>query len=53
MQNVLTRRHIIATLATLSVWAVLYGCIFLVNWLQPKACTTALFPPEIHCRWDF
>ena len=50
MQNVLTRRQIIATL---SAWAVLYGCILFVNWLQPKACSTAFWPPEIHCRWDF
>ncbi|MCC8941561.1 hypothetical protein H8A99_35285 [Bradyrhizobium sp. Arg68] len=33
--------------------AILYGCIFFVNWLSPKACSTEFWPPSIHCRWDF
>jgi hypothetical protein len=37
MQNALPKRQIVTAI----VWAaVLYGCIFVVNWLSPKACST-------------
>lgn len=32
--------------------AMLYGMIFVVNWLSFKACTTSYFLPSIHCQWD-
>jgi hypothetical protein len=50
MQNVFTKREIIAAISGL---AVLYGCIFLLIWLSPKACSTDFWPPSIHCRWHF
>lgn len=49
MQNALTKRHLITAILS---WAALYGCIFIVNWLSPKACSTDFWPPSIHCRWD-
>jgi hypothetical protein len=50
MQNVFTKREIITAISAV---AVLYGCIFLVIWLPPKACSTDFWPPSIHCRWHF
>lgn len=32
--------------------AMLYGSIFVADWLALKACSTAYFPPSIHCQWD-
>jgi len=32
--------------------ATLYGSIFVADWLALKECSTAYFPPSIHCQWD-
>lgn len=49
MQNPLAKRQLTSMLASA---AMLYGAIFLVNWLAPKACQTEFWPPSIHCRGD-
>ena len=49
MQNILTKRRILAALLSA---AQLYACIFVVNWLSLKDCSTHYFPPLIHCQWD-
>jgi hypothetical protein len=51
MQDAQAKRQI-ATSIFVSA-ALLYGCIFFVNWLSPKACSTAFWPPSIHCEWEF
>jgi hypothetical protein len=36
--------------------AILYASIFAVNFFSPSrdgACSTAYFPPKIHCRWTW
>jgi hypothetical protein len=50
MQNALTKHQLIT--AILVQAAILYGCIFVVSWLSPKACSTDFWPPSFHCRWD-
>lgn len=49
MQNALSKRQLASILVSA---AMLYGSIFVVNWLSPEACTTDFWPPSIHCRWD-
>jgi hypothetical protein len=50
MPNAQTIRRVIT--AILMQAAMLYGCIFAANWFSLKACSTAYFPPSVHCQWD-
>lgn len=52
MQNALAIRVRQFITSALVSAAMLYGSIFVVNWLSPKGCSTAFWPPSIHCRWD-
>jgi hypothetical protein len=50
MQYVPTIRRFISS--ALVPTAMLYGSIFVANYFSLKACSTAYFPPSIHCQWD-